>query len=140
MQEDFHNNVLLTMQGFDLQNMTRENFLCDQMLDLVLHPYALLVFSQSHQFHSPILLLWHPLMMIPLHYRKKVIWWLFYGENHDENVSSNGSCDCSIFNGDSDKIFMVIITMVVAIVMVRIDNCDDGCDSHSENDGCDRRR
>ena len=119
--------------------MTRENFLFDQMLDLVLHPYALLVFSQSHQFHSPILLLWHPLMMIPLHYRKKVIWWLFYGENHDENVSRNGSCD-SIFNGDSDKIFMVIITMVVAIVMVRIDNCDDGCDSHSENDGCDRRR
>ena len=61
--------------------MTRENFQCDQMLDLVLHPYALLVFSQSHQFHSPILLLWHLLMMIPLHYRKKmVIWWLFYGE------------------------------------------------------------
>jgi hypothetical protein len=81
-----------------------------------------------------------------------VIWWLFYGENHGENLSRNGSCD-SIFNGDSDKILMVIITMVVAIVMVRIDNhdggcdsdgenCDGGCDSHSddENDGCDRLR
>jgi hypothetical protein len=59
-----------------------------------------------------------------------VIWWLFYGENHGENLGSNGSCD-SIFNGDSDKIFMVIITMVVAIVMVRIDNCDDGCDGEN---------
>jgi hypothetical protein len=70
-----------------------------------------------------------------------VIWWLFYGENHGENLSRNGSCD-SIFNGDGDKILMVIITMVIAIVMVRIGNYDGGCDSHNdgENDGCDRRR
>ncbi len=38
------------------------------MLDLVLRLYVLLEFSQSRQFHNPRLLLWHPLMTIPLHY------------------------------------------------------------------------